>query len=198
MAQTFVPPRIRTDEKNREMTPTECFWDLIFVLPLQQFFTLTVRDKNEFVLFFMLFLALFNSWLGEAFFNTRFDSDDILSRLMVAVQMVSVAGMASGVSAEALAADPTFTLFYVVLRTILVCKYIRAAWHLPKTRCLISGFVCLFSTAIGLWVASIFVPSDSQASFAVSALLLEYATPFLLLPWMIGEIVRYCHDILPL
>eukprot|EP00935_MAST-01C_sp_MAST-1C-sp1_P001454 g1454.t1 len=182
----LVPPRIRVEEEERAMTPTECFWDLLFVLPLQQFFTLNVIDAPTFGLYVLLYMALFNCWIGEAMYNTRFDTDDVLSRFMTAVQMVGVAGMGSGITKGAIADDHTFQLFYVLVRLVLIFKYLRAARSIPAARKLITGLMAGFGSALVLWVVAAFLPRSARLTCCAVGILIEYATPFLLFPWMIS------------
>ena len=164
----------------REATFTENFFDLMYVLPMQNLFPLPLGSAEELLLYAMYFATVFNSWLGEAFYNTRFDTDDVVSRALTVVQMVCVAGMASGLSRGLGAGDSTFALSYAAMRAMLVLKYCRVAWHVPKVRLLTLGFIAGFSTSITLWVSSAFVAPPQQAGVALGGLLVDYATPFVL------------------
>ena len=42
-------------------------------------------------------MAVANSWIGEAFFNTRFDTDDAVVRLLTVVRVASIVVMGYGV-----------------------------------------------------------------------------------------------------
>ena len=71
-----------TSTLHQRSSPSELFSDLVFFLPIHSLARRcpsndTAADVTVF------FVAIFNAWLGDAFFNTRFDSEDMLSRLYV-------------------------------------------------------------------------------------------------------------------
>ena len=167
-------------EEPRESTFTENFFDLMYVLPMQNLFPLPIADARGLLLFCTYFATVFNTWLGEAFYNTRFDTDDVPSRVSTVVQMVCVAGMASGLARGLGAGDSTFALSYAALRTMLVLKYCRVALHLPAVRPIALGFIAGFTASIALWVGSALVPAERQITLALAGLALDYATPWLL------------------
>ena len=47
--------------------------------------------------FVVYYVAVANSWIGEAFFNTRFDTDDAVVRLLTVVRVASIVVMGYGV-----------------------------------------------------------------------------------------------------
>ena len=76
------PPVLRVGEqaaRSREITTTETFFDLIFFLPLQ---TLCERQlqPESLVAFWVYYAAIFNTWIGTVFYNTRFDTDDTFTQ----------------------------------------------------------------------------------------------------------------------
>ena len=62
--------------EHRSGTYTEAFYDLIYFIPLAR---LTSQPPSSQVLsrFPLYFAAIFFAWKGEAFFNTRFDPDNV-------------------------------------------------------------------------------------------------------------------------
>lgn len=178
----LLPPNVQAGEARRDATFTENFFDLMYVLPMQNLFSLSPgRSPRSLLLFVVYFATIFNSWLGEAFYNTRFDTDDVPARGITVLQMVCIAGMASGVNERAeYTGDSTFALSYAALRALLVMKYARVAWHLPKLRPLTLGFITGFSVALGCWVASAFVAPAFQLPMALLGLCVDYTTPFVL------------------
>ena len=68
--------RIDSQEEHRSGTYTEAFYDLIYFIPLAR---LTSQPPSSEVLsrFPLYFAAIFLAWKGEAFFNTRFDPDNV-------------------------------------------------------------------------------------------------------------------------
>jgi len=138
---------------------------------------------------------MFNSWLGNAFYNTRFDQDDFVSHGLVLLSMVSVIGMASGVplvwggdNANTMSDGLTrFSLFYVCIRSILVVNYFRA-WHrLPVVRPLVARLMAGFTLGCVFWLCVSFGSSDQPVRnvFIGLGFLFYYGTPFVLLPMMV-------------
>ena len=80
---------------NRHATWLELFYDLVFVVVISQ---LAHSLGEDFSLFgFLGFLALFIpvwwSWTGAAFYATRFDPDDLGHRILILLQMVGAAAL---------------------------------------------------------------------------------------------------------
>ena len=198
-------------DEQRDVTFTEFFFDILYVLPLQNMFQMSISaaaasaSASSFSSsfgapgarldclshFFLIWPALFNSWLGEEFFNTRFDTDDIIGRLQALLAMVGVVGMAAGIPSD----SQTFAVFYAFTRLVLVSKYVRAhAWYLPCTKShvadthdgLMTGFIVFFTTGIMLWAAAAVVSEPLSRWLAAAGLLVEYAAPFLLLRQMVN------------
>ena len=74
---------------SKRSSPSELFSDLVYFLPIHSLARRcpsndTVADVTVY------FMAVFNAWLGDAFFNTRFDSEDMLSRLYVTFLAVAL------------------------------------------------------------------------------------------------------------
>ena len=59
----------------RHATFAELFYDLAFFLPLHRLGLRCTDAENGFYYAFY-FAAIFNAWVGEVFWNTRFDNDD--------------------------------------------------------------------------------------------------------------------------
>ena len=135
-----------------------------------------------------MFACVFNSWLGEAFYNTRFDTDDFVSKCMTVLLMPGVTAMASGICDREVDDLQTLKLSYAFLRIILVLKYVRAYYHLPSTRQLLAGLMFGFSAGICFMIVSAFPAhvgsTVSNACFGLG-ILADYSTPFLLLGQMI-------------
>jgi len=178
----YQPPRLVVNQNDRSMTLTEVFFDFIFVLPLQSLFLVQVRNSFEVALFIICYWATFTAWIGEAFFNTRFDTDDVIQRLLAVVQMLGVATMASGLNTAIGKGDATFTIGYVMVRGTLVIKYWRAWFALDRMRGILKGFIVGFSTSVGLWLLSLTATSTrSQMLLCTLGLAVDTLTPFALL-----------------
>jgi low temperature requirement protein LtrA len=93
------PPRLRASEPrigNRHATWLELFYDLIFVVAVAQLgHELGAHlDWRGVGVFALLFVPVWWAWVGHTVYADRFDSDDALHRVLSAVQMFFIAGMA--------------------------------------------------------------------------------------------------------
>ena len=72
-----------------------------------------------------LFIPVWWSWTGAAFYATRFNTDDLGHRILLLLQMVGAAALAVNVP-NGLANDSAgFALSYAGIRVILVLEYMR-------------------------------------------------------------------------
>ena len=170
-----------SDNANRHATWLELFYDLVFVVVISQ---LAHNLEEDFSLYgFLGFLALFVpvwwSWTGAAFYATRFDTDDLGHRILTLLQMVGAAALAVNVS-DGLGNDSAgFALSYAAVRIILVVEYIRAGKNkyfssaTPLIRRYTRGFLC----AAIVWIISAFIPSPFRFVLWGIGLAIDFATP---------------------
>ena len=169
-----------SDNANRHATWLELFYDLVFVVVI---FQLAHNLEEDFSLYgFLGFLALFVpvwwSWTGAAFYATRFDTDDLGHRILVLLQMVGAAALAVNVS-DALGNDSAgFALSYAAIRIILVLEYVRTGISksfssaTPLIRRYTRGFLC----AAIVWIISAFVPPPFRFLLWGIGLAIDFAT----------------------
>lgn len=191
------PPELRLGDPKHTATYKERFFDLMFMLVIGSLTKLPLDVPGMLQLAFY-FALLWNLWVGVAFFNTRFDTDDIVARMSALADMVGVVGMAS-----AAALPPDAIGFgrvvgcYAAVRAVLVLKYMRcwaAITSNPQLTRLLGGImggfalgVCAWVVAIGAWETH---PPLARAAVALG-LLCDYGTPFALLRWMVP--VHHLH-----
>ena len=166
---------------NRHATWLELFYDLVFVVVISQ---LAHNLEEDFSLYgFLGFLALFVpvwwSWTGAAFYATRFDTDDLGHRILILLQMVGAAALAVNVS-DALENDSAgFALSYAAIRIILVLEYVRTGISksfssaTPLIRRYTIGFLC----AAIVWIISAFIPPPFRFALWGIGLAIDFATP---------------------
>ena len=166
---------------NRHATWLELFYDLVFVVVI---FQLAHNLEEDFSLYgFLGFLALFVpvwwSWTGAAFYATRFDTDDLGHRILILLQMVGAAALAVNVS-DALGNDSAgFALSYAAIRIILVLEYVRTGISksfssaTPLIRRYSIGFLC----AAIVWIISAFIPPPFRFVLWAIGLVIDFATP---------------------
>lgn len=190
----LVQPKLRVSEQDRFATMSELFLDLTFFFLLQSFWLSPWTVEGQFMVA-LYFVFAWNAWVGVAFFNTRFDTDDALTRGIAVVNMLSVITMSVAATWPADGDDGGFTLYvssYMLLRVLLVVQYFRAFVALPGGRPLTGRFIIGFSCGVCCWALLVALGSRwHNASgwyrwvLVACGLAFDYGTPFRLLPWMV-------------
>jgi len=183
MKSWLQPPRLRIGADNetqpRHATWLELFYDLVFVVAVSQLAHNLSDDTSitGFLGFVALFLPVWWTWIGATFYANRFDSDDVIRRLLTGVQMLAIAALAVNVHHGLSDSSSGFALAYVVARVVLVLEYLRAGQHIPTARGLTTHFSIGFAIAAGLWLVSVFVPLPWRFGLWAIGLLVDFATP---------------------
>lgn len=182
MASFIEPPRLRIgedSEEERRATWLELFYDLVFVVAVSQLahYLHDHVSLSGVLGFVVLFIPVWWSWIGTTFYANRFDSDDIAHRLLTAVQMLAIAGLAVNVHHGLGETCTGFALSYALGRVVLVVEYVRAGWHIPTARPLTNRYATGFTIAAVLWAISGFVPSPWRFVFWTLGLIIDFATP---------------------
>jgi low temperature requirement protein LtrA len=170
-----------SDNANRHATWLELFYDLVFVVVI---FQLAHNLEEDFSLYgFLGFLALFVpvwwSWTGAAFYATRFDTDDLGHRILVLLQMVGAAALAVNVSDALGNGSAGFALSYAAIRIILVLEYVRTgiSKSFSSATPLIRRYSIGFSCAAIVWIISAFIPPPFRFVLWGIGLAIDFATP---------------------
>ena len=139
----WQPPQLRIGEDGvteRRATWLELFFDLVFVVAIAQL----AHKLNEeislsgFFGFVALFIPVWWSWVGAAFYANRFDTDDLGHRLLTSVQMLAVAALAVNIHHGLGDSSAGFALSYAAVRFVLVVEYLRAGKHAVAARSLLA------------------------------------------------------------
>jgi low temperature requirement protein LtrA len=160
----------------------ELFFDLVFVVAVAQLAQELARDHSlgGFAIFAGLFLPVFIAWQGFTFYPDRFDSDDVLFRVVMLAAMLAIAALAVQIPDVANGRhDAGFVVAYVTLRSLLVALYLRAWPHAPAARRLIARYAGGYSLSIALWLASLLVDAPLRYVLWGVGLAIEYAMPVL-------------------
>jgi low temperature requirement protein LtrA len=166
---------------DRRVTWLELFFDLIFVaavaqvgLPLASDYSLAGLARYA-----VMFLLIWWAWLGHTLYCTRFDTDDLVQRLLTLVQIFAAAVMAANARDVFGSRDSAgFGAAYAVLRAVLVIQYLRAR-RVPETRSLTSLYSFGFGIAAVLWGAAAFAPVPARFWIWGLALAADLGTPWL-------------------
>jgi len=175
--------RLWPDDKSesRRASWLELFFDLIFVAAVSQVGVPLGEDYSihGLVRYSLMFLLIWWAWFGHTMYATRFDTDDVVHRLLTLVQIFAAAAMAANAKQNLADRDSAgFGAAYAVQRIVLVIQYLRARRE-PKTRRLATIYATGFGIAATLWTVAAVVPPPLRFWLWGAALLIDLSTPSL-------------------
>jgi low temperature requirement protein LtrA len=181
-SRLLAPPRIRTledREDGRHATWLELFFDLVFVVAVAQLAFALSADKTVegFLVFCGLFVPVWWAWVGYTFYADRFDTDDVVHRLLMLAGMFAVAVLASVIPDAATGDTVPFALAYVAVRAFVIALNARAWLHLPAARPLLNRYIPAFTLAAVLMLVSIAVEPPFRYWVWAVALAIDVGTP---------------------
>jgi low temperature requirement protein LtrA len=180
----IAPPQLRTKESEGHRTATwlELFYDLAFVVAVAVIAARLIADVTwpGVVSYFGYFALLWWLWASHTYYADRYDTDDLVYRLLAAGQMVAVVVIAASLSPEAAGSTRAFAYGYAISRWLLVVMYVRAFRHVEETRDLVKGYLTGFGVAAVVWTASAVVADNLRIALWVTALLIDLATPWVM------------------
>lgn len=171
--------RIESDQDERHASWLELFYDLAFVAVIGQMSTRLVQSHSleDIGRFAVFFIPVWWAWVGQAFYLSRFDADDLSHRLFSFLQIIILGAMGIGVS-RALQGDTNlFILTYIAMRTVLVVQYKLVSHNIPRARPLANQYAIGFTMAICVWIASLFVPPALQPVLWLVGIMFDFLTP---------------------
>ncbi len=179
----ITPPRLRTlEESKRTATWLELFYDLAFVAAVAVMGTRLAHDVTwpGIAAYLGYFALIWWLWASYTFYADRYDTDDLIFRLLAGAQIVGVVMIAVSLSPGAAGSATAFAIGYTGVRLILLILYARAYRHVRATRELVKGYLTGFGAAAVLWLASIFVPNPARFWVWAVAFAVDLATPYVL------------------
>ena len=177
------PPRLRTVAaeryEERHATWLELFLDLVFVVAIAELGTGFSHEVSArgFLIYVGLFVPVIWAWAGFTFYATRFDTDDLVYRVLTFLGMFGVAALATTVPAAFEGHANGFALSYACIRIVIVLLYVRARRHVPEARGLANWFIAMFAVAIVLWFVSLAIAPPWKYVLWAVALAHELAAP---------------------
>jgi len=179
-----APPRLRTaaEEGDRSATWLELFYDLVFVVAVAVLVERLVHDITGagVASFFGYFALLWWLWASHTYYADRYDTDDLVYRLLAAGQMVAIVILAASLSGDAAGSTRAFALAYAASRVLLLVMYLRAYRHVTETRALVKGYLTGFGVAAVVWSVSALVPDEMRIVLWAVALSIDLATPWVM------------------
>lgn len=166
--------------EERHATWLELFYDLAFVAAMSQVSSALSGDFSwtGVVKYLALFIPIWWAWVGQAFYLSRFDSDDLVHRLFALLQIVIVASISVNIPRAFDGYVTGFALSYAALRFVLVLQYLIAGFQIPTARKLTTQYAVGFGIAAALWAVSVLVPSPWNVVIWAVAIMVDFTTPY--------------------
>ncbi len=180
----LTPPTLRTLEGEAERSATwlELFFDLVFVVAVAVLGTrLAEAHDFEGVLTYLgYFFMIWWLWASHTFYANRYDTDDLVYRLLATAELVAVAVIAAAVGLGESNSPMAFAIGYTIARLVLLILYWRTLRHVPATRPLVSGYLVGIGIAASLWAFSIFVSGPTRFVIWTVAIAIDLITPWVM------------------
>jgi low temperature requirement protein LtrA len=188
-------PRRPDPEAERHATWLELFFDLVFVLALLAVTARLSVDEvpswSQIGTALGIYVLVQWAWVGQAFFDTRYDPDDVPHRLLVLLATAGAGIIALGV--RSVPATLHLPVGYLVVRGALLFMYLRVLASDRASRELVAVYLTGFGTGWVLWLASVWLPNPARALLWVAALSIELSTPWLGRQWLRRHPVHRSH-----
>ena len=173
-------------EEHRTASPLELFTDLCYVVAVAQAGLSLHHEVTDghpwhgLVWFCVSFFAIFWAWLNFVWFNSAYDPDDTLNRLLTLLQVFGSLVLAAGVP-RIFHEDLTLGIVgYVIMRVGLVLMWLRAAaGHAERRRTALRYAYGLILVQVG-WVAALLATDGHVPIWLfVIGVALDFAVPYL-------------------
>jgi low temperature requirement protein LtrA len=180
----ITPPKLLTLDQSRGRSATwlELFYDLAFVVVVAVLGQRLHDDISWSGLasFGGYFALLWWLWASHTFYADRYDTDDLVYRLLAMAQMLAVLVIAAALTAGPAESTVAFSAGYAAARLVLLAMYVRVYRHVTETRRLVGGYLVGFGLAAAVWSASILAPEPARFALWAVALTIDLATPWLM------------------
>lgn len=177
----FEPPRIRRpDEGERPTSWLEFFFDLVFVVAIDQIARRLQHGATGHgaLVYLALYAPVWWAWVGFVLYTDRFGTDDLGDRLMTLLQIGAVLVLAASANEATSERAAPFAAAYGLFRLILAVRYAVAAHYVREARPECAREAAGFALAALIWIASAAVPSPWRFWMWGAGLAVDVATPF--------------------
>lgn len=185
------PPRLRLllrwrandpldQQSERHATWLELFFDLVFVLALSGI-TDRLSDTasppaGQVIEALGVFIVVQWAWVGQAYFDNRFNLDDVPQRLLTLVATAGAGAIAAGT--RDLSDSLLLPIGYLVVRGSLILMYVRVYWSGLPARGVVPVYLIGFGFGWLLWLGSLALLPPSRPVVWIAALVVELLTPW--------------------
>ncbi|MBA2359078.1 MAG: low temperature requirement protein A, partial [Actinobacteria bacterium] len=152
---------------------------MVFVVAVAQLAGTLSADPTlgGFLEFAGLFAPIWWAWVGFTFYADRFDTDDVVHRLLVLAGMFGMATLAVQVPGAAGETARAFTVAYLVVRGLVIVLNARAWRHVPPARPMLTAFISGFTLGWLLWASSLLVGGPARYWLWAAGTAIEIGTP---------------------
>ncbi|HEY9637531.1 MAG TPA: low temperature requirement protein A [Coleofasciculaceae cyanobacterium] len=182
-AHQFRPPRLRSTDDGREHHASwiELFFDLVFVFVIAELSHHLEEHLSivGFLEFAALFVPCWWAWVLFTFYADRFDTDDVVHRLLMLTGMLAIAFLGVNIHNAFEDGSAGFALSYVTIRSIVLVLYARAARHVPVARASLKLYLTSYIPSTCLWLISIAVPEPFRYLMWAIAMVIELSVPII-------------------
>jgi len=173
------PPALSRSDSESSASWTELFFDLVYVVAVSRVTRIVADDPTirGITWFVGVMLLVVLSWMNIVVYTERFETDDVIHRLMKALAMVAVGAVALSAPKAPTSGGDQFVASYLALRIVIILFYVRAYRHVPEARDGVSVYLAGFGVAAVLWAVSLVTTDAVASSLRVAAAIIELATP---------------------
>lgn len=181
-------PSIHTEEDeqlHRNVSWLELFYDLVFVAVIAQLahYLAGHMDWGGLAGYALLFVPVWWVWIASTYYNERFETYGLETRVFTFLQMLPVAALAVFAHDALSETGSQFALAYAAARIVQIFLWARAGYHVPETRPMTNRYAVFFSISVILFIISAFVSPPARYVLWILALTLDIAAPPLTLKY---------------
>ena len=175
-------PSIHTEEderQHRKVSWLELFYDLVFVAVIAQLshYLAGHMTWSGVAGYALLFVPVWWVWIASTYYNERFETYGLETRVFTFVQMLPVAAMAVFVHGALGETGAQFALAYATARVIHIILWARAGYYVPAARPMTNRYAIAFSISVSLFVISAFVDPPVRYALWIAGLTIDIVTP---------------------
>ena len=169
-------------ERERHASWLELFYDLVFASAISQIGHSLYVNNGSFIGFLgtiSLFVPVWWAWIGATFYSARFETDDLVHRLLVLLQMMGAAALTINIHGALAETSGNFAIAYGAIRSFLVIEYIRAGRKVPAARTFANKYAQGFLISTILWLISVVMPAPVLFMMWTLAIAIDVSTTIL-------------------
>lgn len=179
-------PSIHTEEDqqlHRKVSWLELFYDLVFVAVVAQLAHYLAGHMTWSGLagYALLFVPVWWAWIASTYYNERFETYGMETRVFTFLQMLPVAAMAVFAHDALSTTGAQFALAYAAARVVHIFLWARAGYYVPEARPVTNRYAVAFSFSVLLFVLSAFVNPPFRYLLWLGGLTIDIVTPMLTL-----------------